>query len=74
VYNKILFIDKGNHYRVGGFIYDKNSLYKFIYININFDFLGLENVYFKITFRQWTRHMGRFLIHLKHSQSVLFQI
>jgi hypothetical protein len=37
--------DKGNHYRVGGFICDKKI--KLIYIlNFSFVFLGLDNVYF----------------------------
>jgi hypothetical protein len=35
--------DKGNYYRVGVFICDKNML---IYINFSFDFLGLDNVDF----------------------------
>ena len=38
-----------------------------IYINFNFDFLGLDNVFLKLL-RQWTYKMSRFLSCLQHSR------
>jgi hypothetical protein len=45
----------------------------FIYVNFSFDFLVLDNVYFKIT-SPMNSSDGSFLSHLKHSQSVIYQI
>ncbi len=38
-----------------------------IYINVSFDFLGLDNVDFENYFANKLRNMGRFLNHFKHA-------
>ena len=60
--------DKGNHYRVGGFVCDKKSCS--FTKSFSFDFLDL----FLKLHRQWIHVTGCFSSHLKHSQSVLYQI
>jgi hypothetical protein len=45
----------------------------FNYMNFSFDFLGLDNVYFKNYFANEPAHqMGRFLSHLNSHESLLY--